>query len=193
MGAPLVTLEDYKTYKKLTKTDTDLELQYIIDSVNVLVRTFVGHSIIDYYTTPYVESFNVKENQVSLQLKEWPIVQVVSVETRSDYNMPYVAMDPVEYYVDTAVDCIYLHGKSSPYWTTGFGAVKVTYKAGYASIPLDLRMACLDLVHMYVKEEYKEKRSIGNASIDNSTSRASSLATEWPIHIIRVLDMYRNV
>jgi hypothetical protein len=192
MGAPLVTLEDYKTYKKLTKTDADLELQYIIDSVNVLVRTFVGHSIIDYYTTPYVETFNVSQGQSALQLNEWPIKEVVSVETRADYDQPYVTMAATDYYVDSDVDCIFIHGKST-YWPEGFGAAKVTYKAGYATVPLDLRMACLDLVHMYVKEEYKEKRTIGSTSIDNSTSRGSSLATEWPIHIIRVLDMYRNV
>lgn len=192
MGAPLVTLEDYKTYKKITKTDADTELQYIIDSVNVLVRTFVGHSIIDYYSTPFVEIFNVKEGQAALQLNEWPIKEVVSVETREDYDKPYVVMDPAEYHVDPDVDCIYIHGKSA-YWTSGFGAAKVTYKAGYATVPLDLRMACLDLVHMYVKEEYKERRTIGNTSIDNTSSRANALATEWPVHIIRVLDMYRNV
>ena len=192
MGAPLVTLEDYKTYKKITKTDSDNELQFIVDSVNVLVRTFVGHSIIDHYTTPIVESFNVKQGQTGLQLNEWPIVQVISVQTRNDYTQPYEILDPTLYYVDTDVDCIYLHGKSE-FWSEGFGAAKVTYRAGYETVPLDLRMACLDLVHMYFKEEYKEKRSIGSTSIDNSSNKASSLATEWPIHIIRVLDMYRNV
>jgi hypothetical protein len=192
MGAPLVTLEDYKTYKKITKTDADTELQYIIDSVNVLVRTFVGHSIIDYYTTPHVETFNVQQGQASLQLNEWPIKAVVSVQTREDYDKAYVTMDPVEYYVDPDVDCIYIHGKSA-YWPEGFGAVKVTYTAGYATVPLDLRIACLDLIHMYVKEEYKEKRTIGSTSIDNSSSKGSSLVSEWPVHIIRILDMYRNV
>ena len=190
--AALVTLQDYKTYKKITKTDADTELQYIIDSVNVLVKTFVGHSIIDYYATPYTETFNIKQEQSAIQLNEWPIVQVVSVQTREAYDQPYVVMDPVEYYADPSVDCVYLHGKST-YWPEGFGAVKITYRAGYSSVPLDLRMACLDLVHMYVKEEYKEKRTIGSTSIDNSTSKGSSLATEWPIHIIRVLDLYRNV
>ena len=191
MAEPLVTLEEYKTYKKLTKTEADVELQFIVDSVNALVRTFVGHGIIDYYTTPAVELFNVKEGQSSLQLNEWPIVEIVSVETRADYDKPYTIMDPVEYYVDTSVDCVYIHGKAA-YWTPGYGAVKVTYKAGYETTPLDLRIACLDLIHHYYKEEYKDRKQIGNASIDN-TNRAMALASEWPIHIIRVLDMYRNV
>ena len=106
--------------------------------------------------------------------------------------MPYVVMDPSEYYVDPSVDCVYIHGKSA-YWTAGYGAARVTYRAGFETVPLDLRMACLDLVHMYAKEEYKERRAIGNTSIDNSTSRTAALSTEWPVHIIRVMDMYRNV
>lgn len=192
MGAPLVTLEDYKTYKRITKTDADTELQFIIDSVNALVRTFVGHSVIDYYSVPAVEIFNVKQGQSALQLNEWPIREVVSVESRIDYDQPYVVVDPVEYFVDDTVDCIYMHGKNA-FWQPGYGSVKVTYKAGYQTVPLDLRMACLDLVHHYYKEEYKDKRQIGSTSIDNTNSRTQALATEWPVHIIRVLDMYRNV
>lgn len=192
MGAPLVTLEDYKTYKRITKTDADTELSFIVDSVNTLVRTFVGHSIIDYYNTPVIEVFNVSEGQSSLQLNEWPIREVVSIETRSDYDQPYVVMDPVGYYVDSTIDCIFIHGKEA-YWQPGYGAVKVTYKAGYETVPLDLRLACLDLVHHYYKEEYKDRKQIGSSSIDNSTSRAMALASEWPVHIIRVMDMYRNV
>lgn len=191
MGAPLVTLEDYKTYKKLTKTDADVELQFIVDSVNTLVRTFVGHSIIDYYSEPAVEIFNVQQGQSSIQLNEWPIQDVLSVETRADYDKPYEVMNPVEYYVDKTIDSIFIHGKAA-YWQEGYGSVKVTYTAGYESVPLDMRLACLDLVHHYYKEEYKDRKQIGNASIDN-TNKAMALASEWPIHIIRVLDMYRNV
>ena len=86
MGAPLVVLNDYKTYKKITKTDADPELQFILDSVNTMVKTFVGHSVIDYYTTPTVESFNIKQEQSAIQLNEWPVRAVTLVETREDYD-----------------------------------------------------------------------------------------------------------
>lgn len=190
MPQPLVTLEDYKTYKKISKTDADLELGFIIDSVNTLVRTFVGHSIIDYYTTPKVETFNVKKNQLSLQLNEWPIKSVTSVQSRPTHLSDYITIDPTEYYVDTVTDSVYAH--SSTTFDEGFGAVKITYTAGYATVPADLKIAALDLVQHYYKEEYKERKQIGNASVDNA-NRFTGLASEWPVHIIRVLDMYRNV
>lgn len=189
MVNPLVTLADYKTYKKITKTDADQELQYIIDSINTLVKTFVGHTLVDYYIDPVIETFNIKSGQYALQLTQWPIKEVVSIETRQSYNLSYEVLDSTLYYIDPATDSVYLHYDS---WPEGFGAVKVTYKAGYATTPTDIRIATLDLVHHYFKEEYKDRKQIGNASIDN-TNRYVALASEWPIHIIRVLSLYRNV
>ena len=188
---PLVTLDDYKTYKKISKTDSDAELQFIIDSTNAVVTTFLGHSLLDYYSTPAVEYFNVKPGQSALQLNEWPIKDVSAVETRSDPQNGYELVDPSLYFVDTTVDTVFIHGNNT-FWPEGYGSVKVTYTAGYPETPRDVRIAVLDLVQHYYKEEYKDKKQIGNASIDNS-NRASALASEWPIHIIRVLDMYRNV
>lgn len=190
MGAPLITLAEYKTYKKLSKTDADLEIQLIVDSVNSLVKTYLGHSVIDYYTNPVVETFNVKDSQSTLHLNEWPVVEVVSVQARASYTETYSTVDPVEYYVDQSIDCIFKHG--SAYWPVGYGAIKVTYKAGYSETPEDIKIACLDLVHHYYKEEYKDRKQIGNASIDN-TSKSTAVGSEWPNHIVRVLGLYRNV
>ena len=189
MAQPLVTLAEYKLYKKISKTEADPEIQFIIDSVNTLVRTFLGHSVIDFYTNPTVETFNIKEAQPSIQVNEWPIKEVIEIQTRKGYNVDYEVVDPASYFVDPTVDSIYVH---DGFWNPGFGSVKVQYTAGFETVPPDLKIATLDLIHHYYKEEYKDKKQIGNSSIDN-TNRYAALASEWPIHIIRVLDMYRNV
>lgn len=183
----LITLADYKLYKKLTKTDSDEELGAIIASVSNLVKTYCGHSFIDYYSTPKVEIFNVKQSQHALLLNEWPVNAVSLVEYRDEYTEPYTTLANTEYYVDTSIDTVFLH---SGYWPEGFGAVKITYTAGYSSTPEDIKIAALDLVHHYHKEEYKERKSIGSASIDNGLSKLGT--SKWPAHIIRVLDLYRN-
>ena len=190
MPTPLVTLAEYKAYKKLTKTDNDTELNFLINSVSALVKTYVGHTFIDYFSTPKVEVFNTTSSINVLQLKEWPIVNITSVESRLTYEDGYVVVDPADYFVDTYTDSIY---KNSSFWPSGFGAVKVTYTAGYAATPDDIKLATLDLINHYFKEEYKERKSIGSSSIDNSTTRSAAVQTEWPIHISRVLDFYRNV
>jgi hypothetical protein len=191
-GTPLVTLQDYKIYKKLSKTDSDGELQLIIDSVSSMVKTYLGHTLLDYYSTPKVEYFNIRPGQSTIQLNEWPLQVVTLIETREDYLSPYTTLDPVEYFVDFSVDSVYINGRTT-FWQDGLGAVRITYTAGYDATPPDIKIACLDLVHHYFKEEYKERKSIGNASVDNTSGRSQAMAQVWPVHISRVLDMYRNV
>lgn len=183
--AALITLEDYKLYKKLTKTDSDQELEFIINSVSNLVKTYCGHSIVDYFTTPKVEYFNTLASQHALLLNEWPVKEVLSVETYLENA--FVLVDPSEYFVDKQADTIF---KRSGYWDEGFGAVKVTYTAGYETTPEDIQIACLDLVAHYFKEEYKDKKTLGSASIDNTQAKVAQ--GKWPAHIVRVLDLYKN-
>jgi hypothetical protein len=183
----LITLSDYKLYKKLTKTDNDEELASIVAAVSTLVKTYCGHSFIDYYATPKVEVFNIKPSQHAILLNEWPVKTVSLVEYRDAYDKPYQTMSASEYYVDTSIDTLFIH---SGYWPEGFGSVKITYTAGYSATPEDVKLASLDLVHHYYKEEYKERKSIGTASIDTGLSKAAT--SKWPAHVARVLDLYKN-
>ena len=184
----LVNLDDYKKYKKLIKTENDEALTLIINSVCAMVKTYCGHSFTSYYSTNKVESFNVSEYQHALLLNEWPVKEVVQVEERQS-DGTYAIVDAVDYYVDTAIDTVFKH---TGYWASGFGAVKVTYKAGYATVPEDVKIAILDLISHYYKEEYKERKTIGQASIDNAPSYRQVLSSKWPMHVSRVLDMYKN-
>jgi len=185
--AALITLEDYKLYKKLTKTDSDEELGAIIASVSNLIKTYCGHSFIDYYTTAKVEIFNIKQSQHAILLNEWPVKTVTQVEARPDYQTAYTVVPGTDYFVDTSIDTLFRH---DGYWEEGFGAVKVTYTAGYAATPDDVKIACLDLVHHYFKEEYKERKTLGAATLDNGYSKFGN--SRWPPHVARVLDLYRN-
>lgn len=183
----MITLEDYKKYKKLTKTDNDEELTAIIGSVVAMIKSYCGHSFVDYYTTPKVETFNTQQSQHALILNEWHLKDVSLVEYRDSYDEAYKTLASSEYYADKAIDAIFRH---SGYWPQGFAAVRVTYTAGYASVPEDVKIAGLDLVHHYYKEEYKERKSIGAASVDTGLSKMSN--TKWPAHVARVLDLYKN-
>lgn len=187
----LVTLEEYKVYKKITKTDEDATLNFIIASVSTLVKNYCGHSFVDYFTNNKVEYFNVNQFQDALLLNEWPIVELVSVETRANYSDSYEIVPPEDYFVDFRIDTIFKH---SGYWRAGKGSVRATYKAGYSTAPEDAKIACLDLVTHYLKSEYKETKTIGSSSINNASSMGSSLkaSTTWPAHILRVLDLYKN-
>jgi len=187
----LVTLDDYKRYKKITKTDNDEEIGFILNSVSSMVKSYCGHSFIDYYTTPLEEIFSIQEgNKNALQLNEWPVNNVVSVYSRKYYNLPYELIASTEYFTDPKTGSLYLI--NGDYWQTGFASTKVSYTAGWAATPEDIKIACLDLVQHYYKEEYKERKQIGNVSVDNS-NRYIGIASKWPAHVARVLQMYKNV
>lgn len=192
MMAELITLAEYKAYKKITKTDSDTELDIIIKSVSAIVKEYCGHTFIDHYSVPKEEIFSIGPGQNAVMLDEWPINEIVAVEIRDSFDSAYTAVSNSDYYVDKYCDSIFLHSGSYP---IGYGAVKVTYKAGYATTPPDVKIACMDLVSHYLREEYKERRAVGSTTIDNSTRFNSTKfsTSKWPSHVVRIMDMYRNV
>ena len=102
-------------------------------------------------------------------------------------------MASTEYYLDTSTDSVlYVTGSTYKNWPRGAGSVKITYTAGYASCPVDLKLAIFDLVTYYLKDEHKERRTLGGASIQNQGSTSLRDSVAFPDHIKRVLDLYKN-
>jgi len=194
--ADLVTLSEYKDAEGIANPKEDLRLQSLIPSVSQLVKTYCGNSIVDFYSSNKEEDFDVYWDTFAVQLTESPIVSIVSVQERGSYDEAYTTLTTTdhEYYLDTRTDSIIRTSKSGNRlnWKQGVGAVKVTYKAGYASTPSDLKLAVFDLVTYYLRDEHKERRTLGGASIQNQPSTSQRNNVAFPDHIKRVLDLYKN-
>ena len=67
-----------------------------------------------------------------------------------------------------------------------------TYTAGYATLPVDLKLAVIDLMTYYFKREHKERRTLGGASIQNSATTSQADNVGFPDHIKRILDLYKT-
>jgi hypothetical protein len=196
--ADLITLEDYKTYKGLSSFSEDAKITPLLSSVTQLVKTYCGRTFIDYYSTDLTEYFNNTWLVEFIQLKESPVVAITGVYERASTTDSYVALVAfTDYYLDTATDCIHRVNSSGTGYTTfaqGPGAIKVVYKGGFATCPLDLKMAVMDLVTYYLKEDYKTSRSLGSASMNTSApvgKLGGAGSAAMPDHIKRVLDLYR--
>ena len=161
----------------------------IIPSVSQLVKTYCGNSFIDYVSTLKEEIFNVPYDTQSIILGEYPVIEVISVEERDNAREPYITLESSDYVLDVRSDSLV---KNSGYWAKGTGSVKVNYNAGYTELPLELRLAVIDLVHFYMKDEYKESRSLGTGSMKNVIVSSLGGNIGFPDHIKRVLDMYRQ-
>ena len=191
--ADLITLDEYKEYEGLTSSNEDLRLEKLIPSVSQLVKTYCANSIVDYYSVDKVELFSIDWNTTLLQLTESPLVSITSVEERENPGATYTTLTASQYYLDYETDSVIrIEGTTKRNWQRGPGAVKVTYKAGYATTPEDLKLAVMDLITYYLKDEHKERRSIAGASIQNQSSTSQRNNVAFPDHIKRVLDMYKT-
>ena len=194
--ANLITLQDYKTAEGINQPKDDARLEVIIPSVSELVKTYCGNSFVDYYSSNKTEIFDINWSSHIVQLTESPVNAIVSVQERSSYSESYTTLTTgaYEYYLDTVTDSVYRTLSSGGFksWARGVGAVKVVYTAGYSAVPSDLKLAVLDLITYYLKDEHKQRQSIAGASIQNQGSSGQSNNVGFPDHIKRVLDLYKN-
>jgi hypothetical protein len=189
----LVTLAEYKEAEGITSPKEDLRLATLVPAVSQLVKTYCGNSLIDYYSTNKVETFSINWDTHVVQLTESPANAIVSVQKRDSVSESYSTVPTTDYYLDTATDSVlYVTGSTYKNWPKGAGSVKVTYTAGYAATPVDLKLAIFDLITYYLKDEHKERRTLGGASIQNAGSTSLRDSVAFPDHIKRVLDLYKN-
>lgn len=190
--ANLITLDDYKTAKKITGFGDDVRLEELVTSVSQLVKTYCGNSILDYFTVNKVEDFSLTWDSTFLQLTESPVNTIVEIQERRRPTENYSILDSNEYYLDTKTDSVIRIPTKYQYWPQGPGSVLVTYSAGYAATPADLLLAVADLVTYYLKDEHKQRQTLQGASIENARSGGNANNPAFPDHIKRVLDLYKN-
>lgn len=192
----LITLAEYKDAEGITSPKEDLRINSLIPSVSQLVKTYCGNSFVDFYSSDKTEDFDIYWDTYAVQLTESPVVSVTSVKERGGYDQAYSTLTTgaYEYYLDPRTDSVIRTNESGTRlnWKHGVGAVEVVYRAGYASIPKDLLLAVIDLITYYLKDEHKERRTLGGATIQNQGSTTQRDNVAFPDHIKRVLDLYKN-
>ena len=194
--ADLVTLSDYKDAEGIVSPKEDLRISSLIPSVSQLVKTYCGNSIVDFVSSDKTEDFDIYWDTFAVQLTESPVISITSVGERGGYDESYTTLTTgaYEYYLDTRTDSVVRTNESGTRlnWKHGVGAVRVAYRAGYSSTPDDLKLAVFDLITYYLKDEHKERRTLGGASIQNQSSTTQRDNVAFPDHIKRVLDLYKN-
>jgi hypothetical protein len=192
--ADLITLAAYKEAEGLSTPKEDAKISALIPSVSQLVKTYCGNSFVDFFSTNKTETFNIDWSTYIVQLTESPVNSIISVKERTDYASSYTTLTTgaFEFYLDTATDSI-LRTSTAGYknWQKGVGAVEVIYRAGYSEVPSDLKLAVIDLITYYLKDEHKERRVLSGASIQNQSTSSQRGNVTFPDHIKRVLDLYK--
>jgi len=200
--ADLITLDNYKLLEGINSTQFDEKFETLITSVSKLVRTYCNSEFDTYASSPgYTEYFDIQWDTHTIQLKYSPVISITSVHERVGQASAYTQLytngggTPAEYswYLDAVSDSIFRTQESGAYknWPRGVGSVKVTYLAGYTTLPTDLQLAVADIITYYHLNEHKDRQSIGSATREGSGSSSIRYDPGFPDHIRRVLDMYR--
>lgn len=199
--ADLITLDEYKLLEGVNSTQYDEKFEQLITSVSQLVRTYCNSEFDAYAVAPGVtDVFDLQWDSYVVQLRNSPVISVTNVYERSGQAEAYTELfrdgtnDKYEWYLDSISDSIFRTDVSGCYknFPRGAGSVKVTYLAGYTTIPSDLQLAVADIITYYHKDEWKERQTIGSASREGAGASAIRNDPGFPDHIRRVLDMYRT-
>ena len=192
-GTDLISLADFKTLAEITSSQHDSKLTELIDSVSQLVKTYCGQSFLDYYSSAKTEFHTKNFGSHLVELQEGPVVAITSVAERDAPTSSYSTLtENTDWVLDSTTDSLYrMSGSVYKNWETGPNSVKVIYKAGYSELPQDLRLAVVDLIMYYHKNEQKQRQTIAGATIQNQNTSSTRNSVAFPDHIKRVLDLYK--
>lgn len=183
MAKDLVTKAEYKAYANITSTNFDAEIGSIIPKVSQLVKSYCRQSFVDNVDDPKVEHF-VGGNVY--YLKEHPVIAVQGVYQSKDYGKNYTALVEYTDWVFSSEDYgIHAINGELPKAVNGH---KVVYTCGYEVLPEDLKVAVLDLVTYYRKNDASVHST--KAPGTNSVQIEYISTTTLPAHIRRILDLY---
>lgn len=184
MAANLITRTEYKAYAGITSNNHDAEIDLLIPKVSELIKSYCRRTFVDYYDEAKTEVFDGGFGM--LLLKETPVTQVISVQLSTDYGQTYTKLTK---FTDWAPSGDYVVSVNPRGFLPFINGYKVTYFAGYEAVPQDLKLAVLDLVSYYRKNDSSihNNRTPGGGG---SVQLEYIMNTNLPAHIKRVVDLY---
>lgn len=185
MGINLVTLAEVKTYANISSNTQDAIINQLITQISEYIKTYCNRTFVDFVNDSKVDIFSGGNS--CIYLPESPTISIQSVEFTRDYGVTYTTLvENTEWVWDLEKDVI------RPTYTALFpkqiNGYKITYTAGYEVLPVDLKLAVLDVVLYYLKSDMAIK---SNAAMGKNSVAIEYITTsKFPSHITRVLDFY---
>jgi len=186
MGLNLFTRQEYKAYKGITSANSDDQIDSLIPKVSQFAKTYCKRTFIDYVNDPLVEYNPGGFDRIVLA--EIPVISVASVQQSKDYGKTYTALVKFTDWVQDGNDIVSLHASGK--FEQLIRGYKITYFAGYETVPEDLKVASMDLLTYYKDNEASVKST--KAAGTNSTQIEYIQTSSLPAHIRRVFDLYMS-
>ena len=185
MGLSLITRSEYKAYMNMNSPAEDGVIDAIIPAVSALVKSVCRRSFIDYIDEPKVEYTDGGTPAISLE--EYPVTSINSLEYSSDFGNTYTELTEfVDFATQKSMGVV--KAIASVGFPEAINGYRITYNAGYETLPIELKLAVFDLVTYYIKHDYSVHSN--RAPGANSVQIEYITTTSLPAHIKRILDLY---
>lgn len=192
----LVSAADLKTFLAITSSTLDAKLAAVKTDIEAMVKTYCGRDFL-VPSTPYTEYYDGDGSQ-QLIVNQRPVISVASI------------------YIDSS--CLFESGSLVPNLNSGSPAelissqrklnsgiielfsyafqrgrrsVKITYSAGYATVPADLQRA----VKLICAKAWKTQdlQMIGQISQQVGDKTVTYEPDSWPKEAAEILGRYRRI
>lgn len=196
----LTSVANVKTYLGITSSSDDALLEMFVNQTTDWIEQFCGGRRFKdtTYTDEIYESEFAKEQgdfptivrnrNYWLNCRQYPITATAAVVVKyRSGNTSWQTQEATGYEVYNNRGQVYLYGGMPNIRQ----AVKLTYSAGYATIPSDLELACIKLVARQYekrKSQGKKSESIGGATIVWADVGAESVDGD----VQSILDTYKR-
>lgn len=190
----LTTLNDVKESLGIEGSDTSWD-NLIKRKINQATEIIEGYTGRRFKLTTYTDELYEGNNGNELLLRNYPIVGSVTLSARDTYenDNDFNAIDANQFFIDSNSGVI--EGLGSFYG--GFGRWKVTYAAGYATIPSDVAEAAATLASYLTVNDPATSANVsmkreGARQIQFTNNQATTEELLDQLGIKLTLDRYTN-
>lgn len=177
--ADLCTIANVKTYLGVTGSDSDTLLTALVQGVSARMERYMRRLIGTGAADEYHDGAGVTD---ALCLRKPPITGTPTV------TISAVAFTDFEQ-DDVAGILYYTNGV----WPKGRQNIRAQYTGGFATVPIDLREACVKQVAFEGKLADVRGNKLGIAAeSDAAGTSVSMITTDWVLGVLDVLDSYRS-
>jgi uncharacterized phiE125 gp8 family phage protein len=183
----LTTLATAKSHLSISPSDAlqDVRIELMINAASEKIERYTNRTLVSQGT---ISDLQHGRRENILLLKQWPIIAIseVSLDYTAAHTDPLNVLPATDYTISDDRNCVLLINRTFP---VGFNNIKVSYTAGYVTVPSDLELACLWLVEWYYL--MRTRGDMGRTSASKGGESVGVL-DKMPPMIAEMLEFYKR-
>lgn len=183
----LCTVAQVKAYMRITGTTHDAVFTALVEGASAKMEGYMRRHIV---SDTYDEYHNGSGYAQTVVLREAPVIGTPTVTVGGSAYTGFELDDEAGILWYGAGDAIFAPGC----WPGGIRNVRVQYTAGYASVPVDLREACIRQVAYEAKLSAVRGDFLGVPSETDPTGIAKTVdQLTWAPGVVAAMDRYKRI